>query len=333
MQDSPAATGSSLVDSPARTFHAPARVRDSMARGRVFGLRCGELLGTCTPDGLLPKTLEQSLFEGSPLSLTRLPKSGMTQNGKIYAQATWARRTGGRGSGLWPTPTTDERDAPYKQGGTNLRRAVKMWPTPQARDGDARGAQAKRYLNPERSNDLPDAVAAAGTSGQLNPFWVEWLMGYPIFWTEIVNDQMATAKGGPKGCAEDGAVSALRCNDGAAETSSRHCKTDRSDCVVPGMPYDSAHGRRDVGEGQANPTEMCGLREGLRSTRFAPAQDLRFSLSEDPGERKRIQAVAWETEPDIPRVATGVKHRVDRIKGLGNAVVPEIPELIGRQLA
>lgn len=30
----------------------------------------------------------------------------------------------------------------------------------------------------------------------------------------------------------------------------------------------------------------------------------------------------WENEPEIPRVATGVKDRVDRLKALGNAVVP-----------
>ena len=31
----------------------------------------------------------------------------------------------------------------------------------------------------------------------------------------------------------------------------------------------------------------------------------------------------WETEPDIPRVAAGVKDRVGRLKALGNAVVPQ----------
>ena len=35
-------------------------------------------------------------------------------------------------------------------------------PTPQARDGDPRGDQAKRALNPERSNDLPDFAKLAG---------------------------------------------------------------------------------------------------------------------------------------------------------------------------
>ena len=31
----------------------------------------------------------------------------------------------------------------------------------------------------------------------------------------------------------------------------------------------------------------------------------------------------WDTEPDIPRLAAKVPHRVDRIRALGNAVVPQ----------
>lgn len=31
----------------------------------------------------------------------------------------------------------------------------------------------------------------------------------------------------------------------------------------------------------------------------------------------------WHAEPDIPRIATGIEHRVDRLKCLGNAVVPQ----------
>ena len=38
----------------------------------------------------------------------------------------------------------------------------------------------------------------------------------------------------------------------------------------------------------------------------------------------------WATEPNVGRVAHGIPNRVDRLKQLGNAVVPQIPELIGR---
>lgn len=39
---------------------------------------------------------------------------------------------------------------------------------------------------------------------------------------------------------------------------------------------------------------------------------------------------SWET--GIPRTTNIIQHRVRRIKGLGNAVVPQIPELIGRAI-
>lgn len=40
----------------------------------------------------------------------------------------------------------------------------------------------------------------------------------------------------------------------------------------------------------------------------------------------------WEAEPDVGRVADGVSGRVDRLRSLGNAVVPQIPEIIGRAI-
>ena len=40
----------------------------------------------------------------------------------------------------------------------------------------------------------------------------------------------------------------------------------------------------------------------------------------------------WSTQPDICRVAHGVPSRVDRIKSLGNSLVPHIPEIIGRAI-
>jgi DNA (cytosine-5)-methyltransferase 1 len=40
----------------------------------------------------------------------------------------------------------------------------------------------------------------------------------------------------------------------------------------------------------------------------------------------------WRTEPDVGRVANGVPDRAHRLKALGNAVVPQIPELIGNAI-
>ena len=40
----------------------------------------------------------------------------------------------------------------------------------------------------------------------------------------------------------------------------------------------------------------------------------------------------WSVEPELGRVANGIPNRSHRLKGLGNAVVPQIPELIGRAI-
>ena len=40
----------------------------------------------------------------------------------------------------------------------------------------------------------------------------------------------------------------------------------------------------------------------------------------------------WAVEPDVGRMAHGVPNRMDRLSSLGNAVVPQVAELIGRRL-
>ena len=48
------------------------------------------------------------------------------------------------------------------------------------------------------------------------------------------------------------------------------------------------------------------------------------------GFRETSGRVQWAVEPDVGRVANGVPRRVDRLRGLGNAVVPQVAEYIGR---
>jgi len=40
----------------------------------------------------------------------------------------------------------------------------------------------------------------------------------------------------------------------------------------------------------------------------------------------------WAVEPGVGRVANGIPARMDRLKSLGNAVVPQIPEIIGNAI-
>jgi len=45
-----------------------------------------------------------------------------------------------------------------------------------------------------------------------------------------------------------------------------------------------------------------------------------------------VQGGIWEIEPNVGRVANGIPKRSHRLKCLGNAVVPQIPEIIGNTL-
>lgn len=93
---------------------------------------------------------------------------------------------------MWQTPragkTSDENEESWKARNADgqvstppLTLAVKMWATPQARD--FRSGEGHRFENPERTKNLNDQAAQTEASGQLNPDWVEWLMGWPIGWT------------------------------------------------------------------------------------------------------------------------------------------------------
>lgn len=78
--------------------------------------------------------------------------------------------------GMWPTPRAEERQQRNSQDNyVALSMAVKMWPTPMSQNWRS-GKTLKDYGN---SRPLQEAV-----SGQLNPTWVEWLMGFPLGWTD-----------------------------------------------------------------------------------------------------------------------------------------------------
>tara|TARA_Y100001963_G_scaffold2323_1_gene3120 strand:- start:183 stop:731 length:549 start_codon:yes stop_codon:yes gene_type:complete len=62
-------------------------------------------------------------------------------------------------------------------------------------------------------------------------------------------------------------------------------------------------------------------------TRPKKGQQLRGKIS-----RIRTGSDWWATEPDVGRVANGIPARVDRLRGIGNAVVPQIAEWLGRQI-
>ena len=102
----------------------------------------------------------------------------------------------------WPTPTVMDSITRSKESwekaqyrpkqGKNLIKLgdIQYWPTPDANCGQ-RGTQPnwtpKRKSGHSAQYTINQAVRDLGqqNGGQLNPMWVEWLMGWPIGWTDL----------------------------------------------------------------------------------------------------------------------------------------------------
>ena len=148
------------------------------------------------------------------------PQWGLMRDGECWEHQTLAQTTKGTEFGLWATPAASDGQRggtiTDKMTGQSLPQMVNTpakWPTPCATDykgsgqtgqlrdrldyaaergatksnnyatpqaRDFRTGSTERWDNPERSRNLNDQVG-----GQLNPTWVEWLMGWPLEWTDL----------------------------------------------------------------------------------------------------------------------------------------------------
>ena len=101
---------------------------------------------------------------------------------------------------MFPTPTAADtftgnlKSSQQKEGvnhSINLNQAIhmKMFPTPQARDyrspDKPESGNYKRKIEKGWTIDLPSQIG-----GQLNPNWVEWLMGYPPGYTNLTSQEL-----------------------------------------------------------------------------------------------------------------------------------------------
>lgn len=95
--------------------------------------------------------------------------------------------------GVWPTPTVSgnhNRKGVSQTSGDGLMTAVRQaepkFPTPTvaASKGSSPGSLTRKDGR-SRVNDRLDHRVMAEHGGSLNPTWVEWLMGWPLGWTDL----------------------------------------------------------------------------------------------------------------------------------------------------
>jgi len=168
------------------------------------------------------KTAQCSLLEDSMSFSLTLPRWGSMQSGALYPLPTLVQTISVKEFGSEPnnetffhTPNTTGLD-----GGSNGRKALKKrleWPTPQARDhkgssgrsntGQELDLPTKVKLWPTPTANMhkgsgPTLIRSDGKDrswdslhyaveqvtdigGTLNPTWVEWVMGWPLGWTDL----------------------------------------------------------------------------------------------------------------------------------------------------
>ena len=70
---------------------------------------------------------------------------------------------------------------------SHLTGAVQLWPTPRSSEWKGTGPLGSKGHNHRLERGYLDATVqdVEQASGQLNPTWVEWLMGFPLGWTDL----------------------------------------------------------------------------------------------------------------------------------------------------
>jgi len=179
----------------------------------ISGRKCLELYVKSGPLGLLARMLlESSAWRSTRCFLTWRLKDTPCRR-LLYQLAPSMPRTGETESRLLPTPIASDCQRASSGNHSSLLTVAKMIPTPTARD--YKGSNSMKHLtetgggrkhvdqlanwvklfptpraqnangksNPPGRQGSPDLQTVVG--GQLNPEWVEWLMGFPIGWTAL----------------------------------------------------------------------------------------------------------------------------------------------------
>jgi hypothetical protein len=209
--------GEELLTSYLAAFHAKTSPQPEKAQELTESeAECGEKWhGSFTKydhDSSLWKTHQCSLLGDLEPFLETWPRWGLMRDGECWEQQTLAHLINETEFGLWPTPTASMMPCEgtvrimrkaWQEGrvsleeasviaGRDVRKAqgkVPMWPTPVKSDSQAR-RPSKGWKG---DSDLPSVVwqVDGGTENpekppaQLNADWVEWLMGWPLGWTDL----------------------------------------------------------------------------------------------------------------------------------------------------
>lgn len=182
---------SSAADSPAKTSALPERAPELTASVPGCGRNTPGSFAWFDRDSSSWKTFQLCLGGDWDVFSETWPRAGTTRNGIASRLPPLAPLTGATACFLLPTPTTNDAKnstlPPSQRGrdslvGHILRTGLLSTPTASRRGSYKTGRTGAKKGG---CRNLSEDVAALGERGELNPPWVEWLMGFPIGWTDL----------------------------------------------------------------------------------------------------------------------------------------------------
>ena len=183
----------------------------------ISGRKCFESFEKFAQLGFLAKTLlESSIWHSNKCALTWKPK--VTKSNRLLFQlAPSTRRTEETGFGLLPTALASDattgaiigKNDKFKQtsglprkinqngtdGSIGLARLMRLLPTPTANTGKNLSEGINWDMSEKKSHLDGVFMNQCGTKTglRLQPNFVEWMMGYPIGWTELKPSEMQSS--------------------------------------------------------------------------------------------------------------------------------------------
>ena len=184
----------SLADSHVKTSASRDAGQELKGKNQVYGEKWRELSVKFDRVSCSWKTHRQLFIEDLSESSVTCPQWGMIRDGVLLERITSGLHIIESAHGYWLTPTRlmstespesfqkRQRRKGYRNGTKvpSLAAQVnnpKYWPTPTAHNAKETAAPSEARRN------TPTLASQAG--GKLNPDWVEWLMGWPIGWTDL----------------------------------------------------------------------------------------------------------------------------------------------------
>ena len=178
---------------PVRTLVPQEKEQALQETDRVCGNTWPGLLARYDLNSHSWRTVQCSLLEDLNESLQTLPKWGMTVGGELYLLPKLVQTTDENEFGLsekWSTPIAglskhsaspeywNNRILKGRQTDTHMEVVKRMWGTPKAQD-------SRHALRDRGKGNLGEQVSGLHNGGHLNPTWTEWLMGWPLGWTDL----------------------------------------------------------------------------------------------------------------------------------------------------